>query len=144
MDYLISVSIAILLSMFDVYAANVLTGYDKLTNPYCSYFVGTKVEVEEEAACLIKRQNYDNVEYWRHLLLLMFGIITVLASIIFVKTNSVKLGVGFAGIITLLIAFITYWSKYGDRAKLFITGVGVICIVAAAIAYANKDKKMIK
>lgn len=145
---IISGSIALLLTMFNVYASNVISGYNKLdhTFDYCSTFApvdpnvpdskGIAVADTKNAECLVKKSYNQKIENHKYLYLLVFGILCIIVAVA-IKNPTIKLAIILAGILTLLVAVTGNWSNYGDISKMVITGSGVALIIGLVVYYGD-------
>jgi hypothetical protein len=79
------------------------------------------------------------VEFNKHVILVLIGMMGVFSAC-FVQTHSTKLGLGLGGILTLMTAFMMYWSKYNENMKLVILGVALaIFVYLSARLYSIKN-----
>lgn len=153
-DWIVPGAIAILATMFNFYSVNIVTGYDKRPK-YPSYpsiksriFYGPGVPMseeamaekqEDEAAMDIYNKEYarvsaiiDELSFKRHLGLLIMGILNIVLSIV-INNVYIKNGFGVSGLLTLIFATGSYWTKYTDKARLAIVTVGLVIIMFLAM-----------
>lgn len=149
--FIISVAIAILVVLFNVYLVNVVTGYDK--RPEYPDYPRTPIAYpknglnEEEIAIAneerdIDKQKYDEeykiikaerdkLAFRRHIGLLIMGIVNIVISILVTNTY-IKNGIGVAGLITLIFATGSYWTRYNDKVRLGVVTAGLVIFLFIA------------
>ncbi|ARF10255.1 hypothetical protein Hokovirus_1_134 [Hokovirus HKV1] len=123
--------------MFNVYFSNVITGYNDLTYPYCFDPECLKEENKQNQAN--KEQYYKKISNYRHLTLLLMGIICIIISF-FIPHSTIKLALLLSGIFTLLYSIGSNWQNYNDVNKMFITGFGVFAIIGLILYYGDVYK----
>lgn len=77
---------------------------------------------------IVEGTEKNAAEFNKHVILILIGLMGVFSAC-FVHTHSTKLGLGLGGILTLLTALMTYWSKYNENMKLVILGVSLSIFV---------------
>ena len=146
-NFYVSCGIAILLIMFNVYFVNVVTGSDRKPEypdyPYDSCTVydysnghsSSRKDQECEEKVAVKKQKYDAIkhireklEYKRHLGLLVMGILNLVLAML-INTPYVSTALGISGLITLIYATGTFWTKYNDKARLCIVTTGLVIVL---------------
>lgn len=156
-NFYISCGIAILLVMFNVYFINVVTGYDKKPD-YPDYpfdnctpiYHSEKPDPTCEEKLAIKKHKYDGVkivreklEYRRHLGLLVMGIINLVLAML-INTPYISTALGISGLITLIFATGTFWSKYNDKARLCIVTTGLVIVIYMTYRLFGKEMNLPK
>lgn len=160
---IITLAIGILAILFNVYAANVITGYDdrpehpkypESPKPLGSGATWTPEETKKYEVEKLKYKEeiadhnkiMDALSFKKHITLLIAGIIMVIIAVI-IPNDYVKNGLGFAGVLTILYSTFLYWGKYSDKIRLLIVGLGLMVLIFVAIRLfnsyqQNKDIKL--
>lgn len=129
----ITIGLSLLCSMFNVYFANVITGYN--SNSYPSYnFVDQDDNSKKEYQ--IQLDNYNKIKNHKNIALIIIGILYLIVSF-FINQQIIKMALLFAGIMTLIYAIGSSWDQYNDFAKMMATGFGIIVIVVLLIKYSD-------
>lgn len=136
-DYIIIPTISILGTLFNVYAVNVLTSFNKKPEYYksnCTY--KRKCNTEELRIDDINRKMHDNIrksfDHKKNIGLLLIGIIMIILSLL-IKNPYIRNGFGIAGLFTILYATIINWPDYDDKLRLVIITIGLIFVSYSAI-----------
>lgn len=145
-DYIIIPTISILGTLFNVYAVNVLTSFNKKPSYYKSVCTYKQVCSEEELRIdNINRNTHNNIrksfDHKKNIGLLLIGIIMIILSLL-IKNPYIRNGFGLAGLITIIYATIMNWIDYDDKIRLVIITIGLIFISYIAIKIYN-DKPII-
>lgn len=122
-DLIIKMAIVIVGLLFNVYAANVLTNYNKVESTYSS---DSNLPYKE-------RQSIRNkYRHNRDITLLTFGILMLITAVL-TPTHTVKIGLGLAGVLTIFYSAIINWSSFDDRYRLFIVTFALIFLCYSGI-----------
>jgi hypothetical protein len=140
-NFSMSVGTAVLMVMFNVYFTNVLTGFDKKPQyPEHSLF-SCESEYNKDPLCPEKKRKYDEVkvvieglEYKRHIGLLIMGILNLVIAML-VKNPLVRNALSISGLLTLVYATGTFWSKYDDKTRLGVVTLGLAIIIFMTTKY---------
>jgi hypothetical protein len=61
-------------------------------------------------------------EYRKHWMMLAAGLAGLFGSLMVFAPGAAQVGIGWGGVITLIIAAVTHWHAYNETQKLFISG----------------------
>lgn len=115
---LIGIAIIIVGILFNVYASNVLTDYNKVSQ----YIEDNNLKYDEQK---IIRRKYKGR---RDITMLVFGTLMLIAAVL-VPNPNIKVGLGVAGIFTIFYSAIINWDRFDDKYRLFIVSftLGFLC-----------------
>lgn len=119
----IAISIAILYPMFFKKLGDVATNIKEL-NKKCGYRYGyfeTENEKIDKKDC---DKKYESVDTKRFTMLLVAGLVALVVSY-FIESPAVSIGLGGAGIISILYSTFDYWSYLDDKSKLILVGLAL-------------------
>lgn len=140
-DYVILPAISILGTLFNVYAVNVLTSYNKKPEYYKSKCTFAR-ECNEEELRLdeINEKMHNNIrksfDRKKNIGLLLIGIIMIILSLL-IKNPYIRTGFGIAGLMTIIYATLINWSDYNDKLRLVMITIGLLFISYIAIKVYN-------
>ena len=130
-EIVFALAIASVYPFFFSKLTNKLVGYDNVNNmcgeAYRSFYVST--DKKKGNNCFNERdEKLKSVELHKHLVLIAFALIALVISS-FIQTKSTKLGVGFGGVLTLIVALFGYWHRYGETSRLVALGVSLLFLI---------------
>ena len=143
-EWVFCITIAILYPVFFVKLINQVSGYNDIQDHHpCPKRVVKSIRVpwnEEDPTCVKQRQQAtDEIEFRRHLALLLVALAGVIGSSL-IQTGSTKLGVGLGGILTLMSALCMYWSRYRETTRIIISGLSLLVVVFLSIRLYKIDR----
>lgn len=136
-EIIFAIAIAILHPWFFNKLASQIFGYNDI-NRMCSGLSWTD-QKEELDQCQDQRESLlQPVELKVHITLLAIALTTIILSS-FIQTKSTKVGLGFGGIILLIIAISSYWYKYNETVRLVLIGLSLVLMLFMSVKLYNAD-----
>jgi len=141
MIIIIIIAITIIASCLCIYVSNLLSGYNtyrkEANENNCNlYNLSTCITCKQPSnECVEIIENYNNSRFYKHILLLILGILFIVGGLTIVSTNYVNVGFSFAGILVLIYALFEYWENYGDKQKVCVLFLGLIAVVFGSKYY---------
>lgn len=138
-NYMMSFATAILFTYFFSGLANILSGLDK-ANSSCEYISEDNITPYLHDCTEKDLKEYKLAEKKKFAIMVAVGIAGIIASF-FAKTLHASATIGFAvgGLMSIVYAVFTYWSRIDNNYKTLIAGIALISIVLASM---NSDKIM--
>lgn len=143
MVVIIIIAISIIASCLCIYTSNLLSGYNKYRkdaneNNCNLYDLSSCITCKQpNDECVEIVENYNNSRFYRHILLLILGILFIVGGLTIVSTNYINAGFSLAGIFVLIYALFEYWDKYEDKHKVCVLFLGLIAVVFGSKHYLN-------
>jgi len=125
-----SAAIAILYPVFFHRLVNHATDYYKVRD-MCKVPVrnGGFHQGDDEKECREKRDELlRTVEHKKHYLLVAAGLAGLFGSLVIFSPGAAQVGIGWGGVITLVVAAVAHWHIYNETQKLLISGGSLAAI----------------
>ena len=114
-EIIFAIAIAILHPWFFNKLTSQVLGYTEIKQMCKNYKWDTQRE-ELQRCQEIQSNKLESVETYVHIVLLAIAIITIILSSV-IQTKSTKVGLGFGGILLLLVAISSYWYRYNETVR---------------------------
>jgi predicted histidine transporter YuiF (NhaC family) len=147
-DYFVAGSIASVYPVFIKKLVDVVMNEEKI-NELCPYTYGldfdfrradnSKNKDTEEAKCLKnKREKQRNINNYRYVITLCAGLVAIGLSYYF-KDKSLSIGLGLAGLITIIMGTTMHWEYMNEKLKLGTLGLTLTALLFSP-KFVNKFK----
>lgn len=141
-EIIVSLSIALIYPLFFHKLTKKLTGYD-IAGKLCSDMDFDRSNSKSMADYKNCSSNRDKVlgkaDFRSHLIILAIAVLSIIISTK-ISQKSTKLGVGFGGIILIIIAVTAYWHNYNETSKIIVSGIALIVVMYVSVRlYSSKS-----
>ena len=136
-EIIFAIAIALLHPWFFNKLASKIFGYDEIVN-MCNG-LNWNEQKDELNQCIDKKTALQQpAELKIHITLIAIALTTIVVSS-FIGTKSTKVGLGFGGIILLIIAVFTYWYRYNETIRLVILGLSLMIMLFMSVKLYNTE-----
>ena len=136
-EIIFAIAIALLHPWFFNKLVSKIFGYTDIINMCSEFNWSTQKDAYDQ--CVDKKNVLlQPVELKIHITLIAIALTTIILSS-FIQTKSTKVGLGFGGIILLIIAISTYWYKYNETIRLVILGLSLMIMLFMSVKLYNTE-----